>query len=65
MVAPTRVLPAFGYVLEVDGQFKTKYASKDGAWSEAVALKRGRPMLQIRIYVALRKTREEVRLPLG
>ncbi|UUO32494.1 hypothetical protein DCG74_38090 [Bradyrhizobium sp. WBAH42] len=46
---PTRVLPASGYVLDVDGQFKTEYASKDGAWSGAVELKRGRPMLQIRI----------------
>ncbi|MEY9127103.1 hypothetical protein ABH994_005424 [Bradyrhizobium yuanmingense] len=61
MVAPSRVLPASGYVLEVDGQFKTEYASKDGA----VELKRRRPMLQIRIYDAVRKAREEVRLPLG
>ncbi len=64
MVAPTRVLPASGYVLEVD-QFKTEYASKDGASSEAVELKRRRPMLQIRIYDAVRKAREEVRLLLG
>ncbi|WP_128948121.1 MULTISPECIES: hypothetical protein [unclassified Bradyrhizobium] len=65
MVAPTRVLPASGFVLEVDGQFKTEYASKDGAWSKAEELKRRRPMLQVEIYDAVRKAREEVRLPPG
>lgn len=59
MVAPTRVLPASGFVLEVE------YASKDGAWSKAEELKRRRPMLQVEIYDAVRKAREEVRLPPG
>lgn len=37
MVAPTRPLPASGYVLEVDGQFKTEYARRDGALAGAGA----------------------------
>ncbi|PPQ17305.1 hypothetical protein CV770_21635 [Bradyrhizobium sp. AC87j1] len=65
MVAPTSRLPASGYVLEVDGQFKTEYASRDGAWAGAEELKKRRPMLQIRIYDAMTKAREEVRLPVG
>ncbi|MGY4626899.1 hypothetical protein ACVWY3_004655 [Bradyrhizobium sp. USDA 4486] len=65
MVAPTRRLPASGYVLEVDGQFKTEYASRDGAWAGAEELKKRRPMLQIRIYDVTTKSREEVRLPVS
>jgi len=49
----------------VDGQFKTEYASRDGAWAGAEELKKRRPMLQIRIYDAITKAREEVRLPVG
>ncbi len=65
MVSPTRRLPLSGYVLEVDGQFKTEYASRDGAWAGAEELKKRRPMLQIRIYNATTKAREEVRLPVS
>lgn len=65
MVAPTRRLPASGYVLEVDGQFKTEFATRDGAWAGAEALKKRRPMLQVRIYDAMTKATEEVQLPVA
>jgi hypothetical protein len=31
MVVATRELPASGYALEVDGRFKTEFATRDGA----------------------------------
>ncbi|MGY8681248.1 hypothetical protein Q2941_26155 [Bradyrhizobium sp. UFLA05-153] len=62
MVAATPKLPASGYALEVDGQLKTEFATKDGAWSAAKELKQRFPMLQVRIYDAEIKAREEVQL---
>lgn len=63
MVAVTRKLPASGYALEVDGVFKAEFATRDGAWAGAGELKKRFPMLQVRIYDALTKAREEVQLP--
>ncbi|MCP1854295.1 hypothetical protein ACVIHH_000230 [Bradyrhizobium sp. USDA 4518] len=65
MVASTRRLPASGYVLEVDGQLKTEFATRDGAWAGAQELKKRRPMLQVRVYDAMTKDREEVSLPVA
>ncbi|GEC57950.1 hypothetical protein ABIF38_008537 [Bradyrhizobium japonicum] len=65
MVASTRRLPASGYVLEIDGQLKTEFATRDGAFAGAQELKKRRPMLQVRIYDARTKAREEVRLPVA
>src|SRR5947208_15314745 len=63
MVAATRELPASGYALEVDGRLKAEFATKDGAKTGAEELKKRFPMLQIRIYDAQTKTREEVLFP--
>jgi hypothetical protein len=63
MVAATPELPASGYALEVDGRLKAEFATKDGAWAGAEELKKRFPMLQVRIYDALTKAREEVPLP--
>jgi hypothetical protein len=60
MVVATRELPASGYAFEVDGRFKTEFATKDGAGAGAEELKRRFPMLQVRIYDALAKAREDV-----
>ncbi|MHC2440098.1 hypothetical protein [Bradyrhizobium sp. USDA 4451] len=65
MVASTRRLPAFGYVLEVDGQLKTEFATRDGAWAGAQELKKRRPMLQVKVYDAMTKDRDEVSLPVA
>ncbi|MGY3130949.1 hypothetical protein ACVWZM_001631 [Bradyrhizobium sp. USDA 4501] len=65
MVASTRRLPASGYVLEVDGQLKTEFTTRDGAWAGAQELKKRRPMLQIRVYDAMTKDRDEVSLPVA
>jgi hypothetical protein len=63
MVAATREPPASGYALEVDGRLKAEFSTKDGAWAGAEELKKRFPMLQVRIYDALTKAREEVPLP--
>ncbi len=63
MVAAARELPISGYGLEVDGRLKAEFATKDGAWAGAAELKKRFPMLQVRIYDALTKAREEVQLP--
>jgi hypothetical protein len=62
MVAATRELPASGYALEVDGRFKAEFATRDGAWAGAEQLKKRFPMLQIKIYDAETKAKEEVQL---
>jgi hypothetical protein len=60
MVITTREFPASGYALEVDGRFKTEFATRDGVRAGAEELKRRFPMLQVRIYDALTKAREDV-----
>lgn len=60
MAAAARKLPASGYALEVDGQLKAEFTSRDGAKTGAEELKKRFPMLRIRIYDAQTQTREEV-----
>lgn len=60
MVAAAPRLPAFGFALEVDGRLKAEFATKDGAWAGAKELKQRFPRLEIRIYDAQTKSREEV-----
>ncbi|MCK1695343.1 hypothetical protein [Bradyrhizobium sp. 144] len=63
MIAAARELPSSGYALEVDGRLKAEFATRDGARTGGVELKRRFPMLQIRIYDAQTKAREEIQLP--
>lgn len=63
MVAATREMPATGYALEIDGRFKAEFTTQDGARAGAEELKRRFPLLQIRIYDAFTKVREDVQLP--
>ncbi|WFU54855.1 hypothetical protein QA639_35690 [Bradyrhizobium pachyrhizi] len=62
MVAATRELPSSGYALEVDGLLKTEFATRDGARAGGVELKKRFPRLQIKIYDAETKVREEIPL---
>ena len=62
MVAAARDLPDSGYALEVDGQLKAEFATRDGVKTGAEELKKRFPLLQIRIYDAQTKTREDVEL---
>jgi hypothetical protein len=63
MVATAHDLLTSGYALEVDGRLKAEFATSDGAKTGAEELKKRFPMLQIKIYDAQTKTREEVLLP--
>jgi hypothetical protein len=63
MVATVPVLPTSGYALEVAGRLKTEFATRDGARAGGEELKKRFPMLSVRIYDSLTKTREEVQLP--
>ena len=63
MVAAARDLPASGYALEVDGRLKAEFATWEAAKTAAEELKKRFPMLQIRIYDAQTKKREEVQIP--
>ncbi|WOH80646.1 hypothetical protein RX327_33630 [Bradyrhizobium sp. BEA-2-5] len=62
MIAATRELPSSGYALEVDGRLKTEFATRDGARAGGVELKKRFPRLQIKIYDAETKVREEIQL---
>ncbi|MBO4225310.1 hypothetical protein [Bradyrhizobium neotropicale] len=63
MVAAAQELPTSGYALEVDGRLKAEFATRDGAKAGAQELKKRFPMLQVRIYDAQTRSREEVSLP--
>lgn len=63
MVASTLKLPATGYAIEVDGRLKAEFATRDGARAGGEELKKRFPTLQIRIYDAETKVREEIRAP--
>lgn len=63
MVAAAQELPTSGYALEVDGRLKAEFATRDGAKAGAEELKKRFPMLQVRIYDAQTRSREEVSLP--
>jgi hypothetical protein len=54
--------PNAGYALEVDGRIKTEFQTKEGAKKGAIELKSRFPMLQIKIFDAVSKTRETVEL---
>ena len=60
MAGSAQELPDRGYALEVDGRMKAEFATRDGAKAGGEELKRRFPTLQVRIYDAQTKTREEI-----
>jgi hypothetical protein len=55
-------LPASGYALFIDGQMKTEFKTRDGALKRAQDLKRRFPRLQIKLYDAESKIKEDIEL---
>jgi hypothetical protein len=49
--------PTEGFVIVVDGQFKTEFDTVDAAEASGRKLKSACPMLQVQIYDAEKKTR--------
>ena len=56
------VLPTEGYVLEVDGKFKSEYESSEVALKAGLELKKKYPHIQVRVYDAKERTRTPVEL---
>ena len=51
------VLPTEGYVLEIDGKFKTEYETSDAAMKAGLDLKKKYSYLQVIVYDANERTR--------
>jgi hypothetical protein len=56
-------IPSEGYVLEIDGKFKTVYDTSDSAMKAATDLKQKYPQIQVSVYDAKEHTRARVELP--
>jgi len=56
------ILPTEGYVLEIDGKFKTEYATLEEATKAGLELKKKFPYIQVKIYDAKARTRAVVEL---
>ena len=54
--------PTEGYVLEVDGKFKSELESSEAAMKAGLELKRKYPQIQVKVYDAKERTRTLVEL---
>jgi hypothetical protein len=57
------VLPSEGYVLEIDGKFKSEYETSEEALKAGVELKKKYPYIRVIVYGANERTRTPVELP--
>jgi hypothetical protein len=55
--------PTDGYVLEIDGKFKTECQTSEDALKAGLELKKKFPFLQVYVYDAKERTRTLVSLP--
>ena len=55
-------LPTEGFVLEVDGKFKSEYESSAAAMKVGLELKTNYPHIQVKVYDAKEQTRTPVEL---
>lgn len=51
------VLPSEGYVLEIDGKFKSEYETSEQAMKAGLELKKKYPQIQVNIFGAKERTR--------
>lgn len=56
-------LPTVGYVLEIDGKFKSEYETSEKAMKVGLELKKKYLQVQVKIYDAKARTRTVVELP--
>lgn len=59
---PANVLPTEGYVLEVDGKFKSDYETSAAAMKAGLELKKRYPHIQVKVYDSKERTRALVEL---
>jgi hypothetical protein len=57
------VLPTEGFVLEIDGKFKSEYKASADAMKAGVELKKKFPFIQVIVYDAKERTRTLVKIP--
>jgi hypothetical protein len=57
------IRPTEGYVLEVDGKFKSEYETSAAAMKVGLELKKKYPQIQVKVYDAKERTRTLVELP--
>jgi hypothetical protein len=56
-------IPSKGYVLEIDGKFKSEFETSDAAMKSALDLKKKYPQIQVNVYDAKEHARTLVDLP--
>jgi len=54
------VMPTEGFVLQIDGKFKSQYGSPEQAMKAGLELKKKYPFLQVIVYDAKERTRTVV-----
>jgi hypothetical protein len=59
---PSNVRPTEGYILEVDGKFKTEFEKSEAAMKAGLELKTKYPQIQVKVYDAKERTRTPVEL---
>ena len=55
-------IPSEGYVLEIDGKFKSEFETSEAAMKAALELKKKYPQIQVNMYDAKAHTRTLVEL---
>src|ERR1035438_6499759 len=60
--SPANLRPTEGYILEVDGKFKSEYESSAAAMKVGLELKTKYPHIQVKVYDAKEQTRTPVEL---
>ena len=60
---PANLRPTEGYILEVDGKFKSEFESSEVAMKAGLELKKKYPHIQVKVYDAIERTRAPVALP--
>jgi hypothetical protein len=55
-------IPSKGYVLEVDGKFKSEFETSEAAMKSALELKKKYPQIQVNVYDAKEQARTLVEL---
>ena len=59
---PASLRPTEGYILEVDGKFKTEFEKSEAAMKAGLELKTKYPQIQVKVYDAKERTRTPVEL---
>lgn len=55
-------IPSKGYVLEIDGKFKSEFETSEAAMKSALQLKKKYPQIQVNVYDAKERARTLVEL---